>query len=62
MDIYDFNINEGTILALVCTTSLVYVTLLPNGQSQEVIKLEGITAMKYNRDLKLLFLAYNNKK
>lgn len=62
MDIYDFNFDAQTIIAIVCTTSMVYLTLLPGGQSQEVLKVDGITAMRYNRDLKLLFLAFNNKK
>jgi len=61
MDIYDFDASQGTIIALVCTTQLVYLTLLPNGQAQEVTKVDGITAMNYDRDNKLLFIAYNNK-
>jgi len=61
MEIYEFDMNQGTIVALVCTTQFVYLTLLPNGQAQEITKINGITAMNYDKDNKLLFIAYNNK-
>lgn len=53
--------NNSAVLAVVCTTSTAYLTELISGQAETFAKLEEITAMHYDRDNSLLFIAHTNK-